>query len=335
MLAALPALAMCSRATIARSQAGPPIRVERLHSFGLAVRDVNRSVEFYQDVFGMPVQARQGATAWLRIGEGPQFISFRPLEPGENPSITHICYSTPDFDPDRIMTALNGQGFERIDPPTVDEPGVENAMKAWIRTRRGTPELFFGDAGGLIIQLQDPGYCGGSGPLGDMCTPTNAPSPGSIALKDISHFTVFGGGNGSPNDFYQGLFGLGIQAYQGPTAPVIGVGDGIQFVMFAGGGGRGGAAPAPANIHHACMNMDDFEVEVVQAALEEHGIQPRGEAVQGTPPMVHYISLRMPNRGGAEGGTPELYFTDPDGLLMQLQDATYCGGGGYLGNVCG
>ena len=83
------------------------------------------------------------------------------------------------------------------------------------------------------------------------------------------------------------------------------------------------------------MNMDNFDVESIQASLESFGIQPRGEAAQGTPPLVHYISLRMPARGGIEGGTPELYFTDPDGLLMQLQDTTYCGGGGYLGNQCG
>ena len=50
--------------------------------------------------------------------------------------------------------------------------------------------------------------------------------------------------------------------------------------------------------------------------------------------MVHYISLRMENRGGAKDGTPELYFTDPDGLLIQLQDTKYCGGSGSLGEVC-
>jgi hypothetical protein len=29
-----------------------------------------------------------------------------------------------------------------------------------------------------------------------------------------------------------------------------------------------------------------------------------------------------------------VYFTDPDGLLIQVQDVRYCGGGGYLGDVC-
>jgi hypothetical protein len=44
--------------------------------------------------------------------------------------------------------------------------------------------------------------------------------------------------------------------------------------------------------------------------------------------------MRMPARGGAQEGTPELYFTDPDGLLLQLQDVKYCGGAGLLGEVC-
>jgi len=51
-------------------------------------------------------------------------------------------------------------------------------------------------------------------------------------------------------------------------------------------------------------------------------------------PLQYYVSLRMPARGGAEGGTPEVYLTDPDGILLQVQDARYCGGGGYLGDEC-
>jgi hypothetical protein len=44
--------------------------------------------------------------------------------------------------------------------------------------------------------------------------------------------------------------------------------------------------------------------------------------------------VRRDDRGGAAEGTPELYFTDPDGLIIQLQDVRYCGGSGVLGNVC-
>jgi hypothetical protein len=79
--------------------------------------------------------------------------------------------------------------------------------------------------------------------------------------------------------------------------------------------------------------MDDFDVDGVLAVLERHGISSREDS--GAGPMRHWISMRMPNRGGAPGGTPELYFSDPDGLSIQLQDNTYCGGGGYLGGECG
>ena len=80
------------------------------------------------------------------------------------------------------------------------------------------------------------------------------------------------------------------------------------------------------SINHFCMTMDNFNPEEVIKALESYGIKPRGNA-QGAPgPLVHYISVRMENRGGAKEGTPELYFTDPDGLIVQLQ--SFKGGAG-------
>jgi hypothetical protein len=73
---------------------------------------------------------------------------------------------------------------------------------------------------------------------------------------------------------------------------------------------------------------------VVIKALESYGIKPRESTTGPAGPLRHYVSMRMENRGGAPEGTPELYFTDPDGLLMQLQDTSYCGGSGVLGNTC-
>jgi hypothetical protein len=82
------------------------------------------------------------------------------------------------------------------------------------------------------------------------------------------------------------------------------------------------------------MTMENFRPDAVIKALESYGITPRGDS-QGTPaPLVHYISVRREDRGGARDGTPELYFTDPDGLPIQLQDVSYCGGSGALGDVC-
>ena len=70
-----------------------------------------------------------------------------------------------------------------------------------------------------------------------------------------------------------------------------------------------------------------------RTSITDDGLEARGDDRQAGP-LMHYISMRMPERGGAEGGTPELYFTDPDGILMQLQHTTYCGGGGKLGEIC-
>ena len=77
--------------------------------------------------------------------------------------------------------------------------------------------------------------------------------------------------------------------------------------------------------------MDGFDPEKILKSLEEYGIKPRGNTPGPAGPLKSYVTMRMENRGGAPGGTPELYFTDPDGILIQLQDVKYCGGGGYLG----
>ena len=66
-------------------------------------------------------------------------------------------------------------------------------------------------------------------------------------------------------------------------------------------------------------------------ASDPSAAEPNGSAASAP---VSIVSKAADEAGGAEGGTPELYFTDPDGILMQLQDVTYCGGGGYLGNEC-
>jgi catechol 2,3-dioxygenase-like lactoylglutathione lyase family enzyme len=157
-----------------------------------------------------------------------------------------------------------------------------------------------------------------------------------MALRGFSHLTIFAGDAGRENTFYQTVFGLDEQASQGPGAPLLGVGPGVEFVMFAGGGGgrRGGGPPRPATIHHACMTLEGFDVDAIRGRLEQAGVKPRPEGSTDTPPLISYVSLRMPNRGGAPGGTPEFYFTDPDGLLMQLQDVRYCGGSGVLGETC-
>jgi catechol 2,3-dioxygenase-like lactoylglutathione lyase family enzyme len=281
----------------------------------------------------MPIQARVGSSVLLRVGQGPTFLSISPA--GATPTrIARFGLGVADFDPERLLRQLAAHGV------TAGAAGGDTLaggpMQARVVTRGDTRELYVADPAGVELQLQDPTYCGGSGPLGATCgMPEPAPGTGLLALRGFSHLTIFVGDAAQENAFYQTVFGLDEQASQGPGAPLLGVGPGVEFVMFAGGGGRrGGGPPRPANIHHACMSVDAFDVEAVLTTLEKGGVKRRPEGQNDTPPLISYVSLRMPNRGGAPGGTPELYFTDPDGLLMQLQDVRYCGGSGVLGEGC-
>ena len=264
--AGLAAVTVVPRA-FAQSQA---IKLRKLNCFEIRVSDVERSVSFYQGLFGMPVQARTPDRVCLRIGDGPQFMAIRSVLEGETPAITHLGYSVDGYDTQRVLAALRTRGFDRIDPPPVTSPGIEHTMKAWIRMRGQTQELYFADARGLIVQLSDPAYCGGSGAAGDGCgsgsstVPEPAPA-GLMRLRELNHFTVFVNDGAEANRFYQETFGLAVQAYQGPQAPVTGIGDGHQFVMYAGP--FPGAENAPANIHHVSFNLDGFNTEALIAKL--------------------------------------------------------------------
>jgi catechol 2,3-dioxygenase-like lactoylglutathione lyase family enzyme len=347
----------------------PQIRVNGLSQLTLTVSDTKRSIDFYQGLFGMPIQARQGTTTFLRIGAGPRFLAIVPAGSGERPSISRFGMGVEQFNVDNVLKILAQHGVTPEDSADATSPRVA-PMKVRVVTRGNTREMFVGDPAGIVFQLHDVSYCGGTGPLGSMCQPEPAPKKGLLALKDMSHFTI----GASSAQFYPQVFGMPVQAMQA-TTPAYGVGPGVHFLMFTGGGGgargaapgggargatpgggaggiapgggdaaaaRGsggaaatggrGGAPAAPNIDHACMSLDNFVPETVTKALTDYGLKP-GARSDGA--LVTYISLRMENRGGAPvTGTPELYFTDPDGLAIQLQDTKYCGGGGYLGDVC-
>lgn len=280
----------------------------------------------------MPVQARQGSTILLRIGDGPRFLGLQQAAKGESPRISALGFGLPDFSVDSAMRALTGHGIITA-PPTAAAPKPRHAL---IRTRRegegGSPngstrELLVADPSGVILHLHHISYCGGSGVLGNVCTTTaRSPKPGIIALRDTNHVTIE---ISDPNTaaWYRQVFGLTPLVYQAAT-PAWQVGNGVHFMMFIGDGG-----PIRADaIDHACMSMDNFDPQQVTRLLIDYGLTQQDE--EDRTPLVTYILRRMPNRGGAEQGTPELYLTDPDGLAIQLQDVRYCGGSGVLGDIC-
>jgi catechol 2,3-dioxygenase-like lactoylglutathione lyase family enzyme len=340
MLSSIPMLGVVSRSIAVaapRAQAASgQIRVRSINHFGLAVSDPKRSVDFYQGLFGLPIRARYGTTTLLMVGKGPQFISIAAVERGALPSITHFCLGVEDFKVDRLVSTLAEHGVVKADAPAQMRVHVELRRPENGGAKEGTPDLLFGDPDGIIVQLQDAAYCGGGGALGTTCgAPEPSPKRALIAVRDLSHLTVFSTDAQRSNKFYQDLFGFSIRSYQGPGAPTLAVGPAVQFLMFTGGGGgRPASPPRAAGINHVCFASDGFDPEKVLKVLETYGISPRGDTPGPAGPMKSYVTMRMENRGGAPGGTPELYFTDPDGLLIQLQDSKYCGGGGFLGNVC-
>jgi catechol 2,3-dioxygenase-like lactoylglutathione lyase family enzyme len=380
-LAALPPLMAVPR--LLAQPGAPQIRVNGLSQLTLTVADAQRSIDFYQGLFGMPIQARHGTTTLLRIGAGPRFLAIVPANAGERPSISRFGMGVEQFDVDRVVSTLAQHGVTPADPADTSSASG-GAMKVRVTTRGNTREMFVGDPSGVVFQLHDVSYCGGSGPLGNVCQVQASPKKGLIALKDMSHFTI-NATDPRTQAFYQETFAFGVRAYQA-TTPGYAVGPGVHFLMFIGGapaGGRGGAragapgapgagapaapapgagaptaaaspdappagpanagrgrggppgAPAGARIDHACMSLDGFSVVGLLKTLDDYGIKPSGNTGRSGGPMTSWVSVRLEARGGAPvTGTPELYFSDPDGLSIQLQDTSYCGGGGYLGNTC-
>jgi len=322
----------------ARSEATPPIRVQGLNHMTLMVSDPARSLAFYQGLFGMPVQAQQGPTPCLRIGAGPQFLALTEAPSGAPPGIHHFCMSVEDFDPERLGAQLAAHGVPLDGPEATRGAFAGVPLRATLRQRDaahggapgGTPELYLTDPDGILVQLQDTRYCGGSGRLGDQCAAPSPAAKGAMALRGINHFTVFVTDAKRSLAFYQRVFGLPITKTQG-SMPLLDAGTGGQILGFVDAGGR----ITEPKIHHACVTIDGFEHEQVLTQLASHGIQTRPDPLGGPiEPLSSYVTMRMPDRGGAPGGTPELYFTDPDGILIQIQDRRYCGGAGYLGEAC-
>ena len=321
--------AMAAAPAVFAQDGRPPLPATSLNHMTLSVTDIGRWLEFYQGLFGMPIAARQARTIILRIGDGPQFLALGGGNANASRSIGHLCLTIDDFNAERVVRLLGEHGVTPADGGGPMRVRVRQRGEEFGGASGGTPELYFGDPDGVVVQIQDSTYCGGKGVLGEVCDSVEpAALPGVFSLRELNHFTLFVSDQARSIAFYQSLFGMPINTYQG-ALPVLSVGSGSQFLALA-------QVPVAPTIHHACMTIENFQHEEVMAKLETFGITPRDDDAQGpVPPLRSYVTMRMENRGGAPGGTPELYFTDPDGILIQLQDASYCGGSGYFGDTCG
>ena len=111
-LMSVPALLLAPRAFA--QYASGRLRITSFNHVSLNVADLKRSTEFYQGLFGMPIQSRQGATSvQLRIGAGPQFLNLSGA--GAKPGIDHMCVGIESFDVTRVLKVLAEHGVAKSD----------------------------------------------------------------------------------------------------------------------------------------------------------------------------------------------------------------------------
>ena len=123
-------------------------------------------------------------------------------------------------------------------------------------------------------------------------------------VRQMNHVSIFVPDVKKSVAFYQDTLGLPVLT---PQDPGVNLNTGAGFL---------GIYPAPAgatsgSIHHFCLGVERFDADAVVNALKARGVAGN-------------IRLR--------GETKELYFTDPDGVRVQLQDTKYIGGTGVLGD---
>ena len=99
-LLAVPGLALVPRLLGQLSPA--PFSVLGLQQVTLAVADLERSLDFYQRVFGLPVVARTPSLVVLDVGNGQNFLRLTRAGPRE-PRIDHFGMAVEGFDVDRIV----------------------------------------------------------------------------------------------------------------------------------------------------------------------------------------------------------------------------------------
>ena len=148
LLAAL-ALLVAAPAVGDAAQASQPVgAVKSMNHVTVFVPNVQKSVDFYQGLFGMPILTRQDAGINLSTGTG--FYGIYPAQNAATGSINHVCFGMENFDADAVLKQL-----------------IDRGIKGNIRLRGDTKELYFTDPDGIRVQLQDVKYIGGTGVLGD------------------------------------------------------------------------------------------------------------------------------------------------------------------------
>lgn len=100
--------------------------------------------------------------------------------------------------------------------------------------------------------------------------------------------------------FYESVLGMEVVSLPGNGGINLGLGNSFLGLYQLNN---------PGTAHHFCIGVDNYDVEAIAARLRQRGIEPNIN--------------RNPN--SRTSGGDQLYFNDPDGIVVQL------GENGYLG----
>lgn len=122
--------------------------------------------------------------------------------------------------------------------------------------------------------------------------PASSADAGTFRANSLNHVTLAVSDSERSREFYQRILGSSVVSRQF-NGINMGLGDSFLGLYDI---------PNPGQIHHFCVGVDDYEIENAAQKLRDSGVEP---------------TIRQDR--------PELYFNDPDGILVQLSEKEYRG----------
>ena len=116
-------------------------------------------------------------------------------------------------------------------------------------------------------------------------------SPSVARGTALNHISLAVTDVGRSQEFYEGLFGLEVVSRQ-QNGTNLGLGSSFLGLYDI---------PGPSRLHHFCIGVEGFELDAIAERLRENALEPSF------------------NRG------VEVYFRDPDDILVQLSPSDYQG----------
>jgi catechol 2,3-dioxygenase-like lactoylglutathione lyase family enzyme len=132
-----------------------------------------------------------------------------------------------------------------------------------------------------------------------------AAQPDALKAATLNHASLIVSDLDRSVAFYRRAFGLPVKSTQ-QGGVNLAVGDAFLGIYQAG-------PNAVPHINHFCFGIRNFDPASTLKTLEAQGLSAESRT---------------------RDGVTQLYTADPDNLRIQLQDVSFCGGVGELGNEC-